>query len=86
MFEKVSGSLKYDSNIFFVHNKDHFTPLALRVRGNKTINAVAIIVCFVIINTNNWKKTYRSCKALWQIINVSPVFPMGIFYAFYTLR
>ena len=39
--EKVSRSLKYDSNIFFVHQHiamdttvDHFTPLALRVRGN----------------------------------------------------
>ena len=46
MFEKVSRSLKYDSNIFFVHKHiyihiyvdtttDHFTPLMLRVRGNK---------------------------------------------------
>ena len=48
MFEKVSRSLKYDSNIFFVHRHiyiyiyiymdstvDHFTPLALHVRGNK---------------------------------------------------
>ena len=48
MFEKVSRSLKYDSNIFFVHRHiyiyiyvymdttvDHFTPLALRVRGKK---------------------------------------------------
>ena len=43
MFEKVSRSLKYDSNIFFVHKHiyiymdtttDHFTQLALRVRGN----------------------------------------------------
>ena len=44
MFEKVNRSLKYDSNVFFVHRHiyiymdttvDHFTPLALRVRGNK---------------------------------------------------
>ena len=44
MFEKVSRSLKYDSNIFFVHRHiyiymdttvDHFTPLAPRVRGKK---------------------------------------------------
>ena len=44
MFEKVSRSLKYDSNIFFVYKHiyiymdttvDHFTPLALRVRGKK---------------------------------------------------
>ena len=48
MFEKVSRSLKYDSNFFFDHRHiyiyiyiymdtttDHFTPLALRVRGNK---------------------------------------------------
>ena len=43
MFEKVSRSLKYDSNIFLDHRHiyiytdttvDHFTPLALRVRGN----------------------------------------------------
>ena len=43
MFETVSRSLKYDSNIFFVHkfiniymdtSPDHFTPLMLRVRGN----------------------------------------------------
>ena len=45
MFEKVSRSLKYDSNFFFDHRHiyiyiymdttvDHFTPLALRVRGN----------------------------------------------------
>ena len=43
-FEKVSRSLKYDSNIFFDHRyiyiymdttTDHFTPLALHVRGNK---------------------------------------------------
>ena len=42
-FEKVSQSLKYDSNFFLVHkhintymdtNLDHFTSLALRVRGN----------------------------------------------------
>ena len=47
-FEKVSRSLKYDSNFFFDHRHiynyynniymdtttDHFTPLALRVRGN----------------------------------------------------
>ena len=42
MFEKVSRSLKYDSNIFFDHKHiyiymdttvDHFTPLALRVWG-----------------------------------------------------
>ena len=42
MFEKVSRSLKYDSNIFFVHkhiniymdtSPDHFTPLALCVWG-----------------------------------------------------
>ena len=48
-FEKVSRSLKYDSNYFFDHRHiyiyiyiyiymdttiDHFTPLALRVRGN----------------------------------------------------
>ena len=39
----MSRSLKYDSNIFFVHkhiniymdtNTDHFTPLVLRMRGN----------------------------------------------------
>ena len=44
MFEKVSRSVKYDSNIFFVHKRiyiymdtttDYFTPLALRVRGKK---------------------------------------------------
>ena len=45
MFEKVSRSLKYDANFFFVHKHiyiyimdtttDHFTPLALRMRGNK---------------------------------------------------
>ena len=42
-FEKVSQSLKYDSIFFLVHkhiiymdtNTNHFTPLALRVRGNK---------------------------------------------------
>ena len=46
MFEKVSRSLKYDSNYFFRPQTyiyiyiymdttvDHFTPLALRVRGN----------------------------------------------------
>ena len=42
-FEKVSQSLKYDSKFFLDHkhiniymdtNPDHFTPLALRVRGN----------------------------------------------------
>ena len=42
MFEKVSRSLKYDSNFFFDHGHmdttvDHFTPLALRVRGNKQL-------------------------------------------------
>ena len=40
---KVSQSLKYDSNFFFVHkhiyicmdtNTDHLTPLTLRVQGN----------------------------------------------------
>ena len=43
-FEKVSRSLKYDSNFFLDHRHiyiymdtttDHFTPLVLRVRGNK---------------------------------------------------
>ena len=44
----MSRSLKYDSNFFFDHRHiyiyiwtpcavDHFTPLALRVRGNKDI-------------------------------------------------
>ena len=45
MFEKVSRSLKYDSNIFSFTNiyiymdttTDHFTPLALHVRGNKCV-------------------------------------------------
>ena len=40
MFEKVSRSLKYDSNFFPTTNIyifDHFTPLALRVRGKKVI-------------------------------------------------
>ena len=44
MFENVSRSLKYDSNIFFDHKHihmdttvDHFTPLALHVRGNNGI-------------------------------------------------
>ena len=50
MFEKV---LKYDSNFFFVHKHiyniyiymdtttDHFTPLALRVRGkNNVLNKI----------------------------------------------
>ena len=46
MFEKVNRSLKYDSNFFFVHKHiyiyqdtttDHFTPLALRVRGNDSV-------------------------------------------------
>ena len=42
--KKVSRSLKY-SNIFFVHkhmdtSPDHFTPLALRVRGNKDIMVI----------------------------------------------
>ena len=51
MFEKVSQSLKYDSKFFFVHkhiiiyiyvdtNNDHFTPLALRVRGNDVLQFV----------------------------------------------
>ena len=40
MFEKVSRSVKYDSNIYINiiicmdTTTDHFTPLALRVRGN----------------------------------------------------
>ena len=50
MFEKVSPSLKYDSNIFFIHKHiyiymdttvDHFTPLALHVRGNYSITGVS---------------------------------------------
>ena len=53
MFEKVSQSLKYDSKFFFVHqhiniyiyiyvdtNNDHFTPLALCVRGNDVLQFV----------------------------------------------
>ena len=41
----VSRSLKYDSNFFFVHKHmdtttDHFTPLALRVRGNSEDNGL----------------------------------------------
>ena len=43
MFEKVSQSLKYDSNFFLDHKHviyrdtktNHFTQLALRVRGNE---------------------------------------------------
>ena len=51
MFEKVNRSLKYDSNIFFVHKHiyiyqdtttDHFTPLALRVRGKNYIHYIHI--------------------------------------------
>ena len=51
MFEKVSRSLKYDSNFFIDHKHiyiyqdtktNHFTPLALRVWGN---NQTCIYVC-----------------------------------------
>ena len=55
MFEKVSRSLKYDSNIFFRPQTyiyilyiymdttvDHFTPLALRVRGNNLIDVIRV--------------------------------------------
>ena len=48
MFEKVSRSLKYDSNFFFDyrhiygHQVDHFTPLVLRVRGKKKIKPINI--------------------------------------------
>ena len=44
MFEKVSWSLKYDSiffcstNIYMVTNTNHFTPLALRMRGTRWQN------------------------------------------------
>ena len=50
-FEKVSQSLKYDSNYFSDHkhiniymdtNPDHITPLALRVRGNYTLIKVGM--------------------------------------------
>ena len=55
MFEKVSRSLKYDSNFFFVHKHiyiyiymdtttDHFTPLALRVWGKNEQVRVKITV------------------------------------------
>ena len=46
MFEKVSRSLKYDSNIFSTTDiymdttVDHFTPLALRVRGNDVMKFI----------------------------------------------
>ena len=55
MFEKVSRSLKYDSNIFFVHKHmdtttDHFTPLALRVRGND-MSLYAILI--LLVNDNS---------------------------------
>ena len=60
MFEKVSRSLKYDSNIFFDHRHiyiyiymdttvDHFTPLVLRVRGN---NNFPLILCCSLVNNN----------------------------------
>ena len=47
MFDKVSRSLKYDSNIFFVHKHmdtttDHFTQLALHVRGNDHRNIIKV--------------------------------------------
>ena len=53
MFEKVSRSLKYDSNFFFVHkhiniymdtSPDHFTTLALRVRGKKLKNKLELVL------------------------------------------
>ena len=52
MFKNVSRSLKYDSNIFFDLRHiyiymdttvDHFTPLALRVRGKKICHGGQII-------------------------------------------
>ena len=48
MFEKVSRSLEYDSNIFLSTDiymdttVDHFTPLALHVRGNSNDNNTCI--------------------------------------------
>ena len=61
MFGKVNQSLKYDSNILLVHkyiyiymdtNTDHFTPLALRVQGNKMKRTTSEEEC------NHLKKQY----------------------------
>ena len=51
MFEKVSRSLKYDSKFFFVHKHmdttyDHFTPLALHVRGNNVLRGTYSENCY----------------------------------------
>ena len=77
MFEKVSRSLKYDSNFFFDHRHiyiymdttvDHFTPLALRVRGNKQIKTTTtkqkdssiILLAMDILNVEGGKGCHLS--------------------------
>ena len=57
MFEKVSRSLKYDSNFFFRSQTyykdttaDHFTPIALRVWGNWASEASPTLGCSIEIS------------------------------------
>ena len=63
MFEKVSQSLKYDSKNVLVHNTDHFTPLALRMRGNcfKQYNYSQINQMYYSTN-KIYKEIYKACN------------------------
>ena len=61
MFEKVSRSLKYDSKLFFCPQTyiyiyiyedtktNHFTPLALRVRGKDTPPQIQVLISDVLL-------------------------------------
>ena len=69
MFEKVSRSLKYDSNIFFDHKHiymdtttDHFTPLALRVRDKN-------IAILHKINGKDFFPTRNICTLIALLLN-----------------
>ena len=88
MFEKVSRSLKYDSNIFFVHRHiyiymdttvDHFTPLALRVRGTKKYRInIYMSVCMSVVCQITWNHVNqtRACSKSVLGGKIRPVTPV----------
>ena len=74
MFEKVSRSLKYDSNFFFDHRHiyiyiymdttvDHFTPLALRVRG-KNLQDLEVLSNMILHDCHNKVSSVFGTKTL----------------------
>ena len=65
--ECLSRSLKYDSNIFFIYIyiiTDHFTPLALRNRGNYQLERYTRVTTYHTPHAKNLQCSILHCNTV----------------------